>query len=183
MHFIKFKQALSAALCISLIAVLAVPAVAAQAAAPCGCGEVVHVWIDGFGQALYYDEGTPEETRAPKSDTSSLMGDIPGLLLGAARSVLSFSWDPLAVGISEILLRMMVYYRLDENGNSVAPISSHWVIDPEQEHETNPRYSFRYDFRADPFDVAAQLNDFNATPPKHGVELRGTVMSCYARYY
>ena len=163
MCYRKLKQVLSAALCVCLVAVLAVPAGAAEAPAPCGCGEVVHVWIDGFGQALYYDEGGPEEQRAPKSDTSKLAGDIPGLLTGVARSLLSFSWEPFAKSLSEMLLNAMVYYRLDEHGNSVAPITSHWVMNPGQDHKTSPKYGFRYDFRADPFDIAVQLDEFIET--------------------
>jgi len=163
MCYRKLRQALSAALCVCLIAVLTVPCGAAEASAPCDCGEVVHVWIDGFGQALYYDEGGPEEQKAPKSDTSKLTGDIPGLLAGIARSILCRSWEPLTAGISGMLLNVMVYYRLDEYGNSVAPITSHWVMNPEQDHKASPKYSFRYDFRADPFDIAGQLDEFIET--------------------
>jgi len=53
-----------------------------------------------------------------------------------------------------------VWEKLDEYGNSIAPLTSNWKIDPEQNHKTQPKYNFRYDFRIDPFDAAAQLNDF-----------------------
>ena len=159
-----YKRTISAALCVCMAALLLAPAAASAASpAPCACGEVLQVWVDGFGQALFYDEGTPEEAKAPKSDTSQLAADIPALLLGALKSVLTCSWTPLVRSLGQLLLNVMVYYRLDECGESVAPITSHWKIDPGQDHATNARYGFRYDFRVDPFDVAEQLNDFIET--------------------
>jgi len=156
------KRLLAILLCLCMLAVL-IPAHSAAASVDCDCGEIVHVWIDGFGQALFYDEGTPEESRASKSDTSNLARDVLGLFPGVLRSVVAFSWEPFIKALSEILLNVMVYYRLDENGVSAAPITSHWILDPEQDHETNPKYSFRYDFRMDPFDIAEQLDDFIET--------------------
>ena len=156
------KRFLAVLLCVCMLAVL-VPVRAAAAPGDCGCGQVVHVWIDGFGQALFYEEGTEEETRAPKSDTSNLTGDIFGLFPGAMRSIFTFSWEPFIKALSEILLNVMVFYRLDEHGASVAPITSTWKLDPDQDHEAEPRYGFRYDFRMDPFDIAEQLDEFIET--------------------
>ena len=164
MRIRKAKTLLSVLLCVCLIAALAFPAFAAR---DCGCGEVVHVWLGGFGQALYYDEGGPQEQKAKKSDTSGVVQALPALLPAAVRSAGEGSWSPFVKALSGILADVMVYYRLDENGKSIAPISSSWVLDETQDHSAEPKYLFRYDFRLDPFDLAAQLNDFIETLCAH----------------
>ena len=159
----KIKFSCSALLCVCLLAAaLALPASAAGAT-PCDCGEVVHVWVEGFGSSLYYNEGTPEEIRAEQFVTDNIMSDLPGVFTGAAKTLQTLSWEPLAEGLSDVFLGIMGQWQLDEYGNSIAPLSSNWKIDPEQDHRTQPKYNFRYDFRIDPFDAAAQLNEFIET--------------------
>jgi len=154
------KRFLAAVLCLGLVAAaLALPASAA-APKPCACGEVLHVWVDGFGSPLYYDEGTPQERQAGQADTGNLLRDLPGVFLGAAKTLFTLRWEPLAEGLSDLFLGITGHWQLDEHGNSVQPLSSHWKIDPTQDHTTQPQYNFRYDFRIDPFIAAAQLNEF-----------------------
>jgi len=156
------KKTLALALSIALLfAALLIPAHAAQK--PCDCGEVLQVWVDGFGQALFYDEGAPEEREAGMMVMDDIMSSIPPLLLGAAMTLPTLSWDPLAEGISGVLYSMLGHLQLDENGKSIEPIGSHWVIDEKQDHKAQPEFWFRYDFRMDMFEIAAQLDDFIET--------------------
>jgi len=150
------------ALLAGLALLLPVFALPAQAAAPCGCGEVIQVWADGFGQALYYHEGTPDEEKAELFTTDNLMDGLKELLRGIGRSILCRSWDPLARGIAELAMGMLGHLRLDLHGQSIAPIGSHWVIDDNQaaNHAGRANFSFRYDYRMDPFELADQLDAY-----------------------
>ena len=134
-------------------------------AAGCGCGEVVQVWVDGFGQALYYDEGTPEEREAGTIHTDGILPSLKWVARGGARSLRQRDWTPFAEGLGQVMYALLGHLRVDERGKSVEPIGSHWVIDGEQvkDHTNTPEFWFRYDFRMDPFELAAQLNDFIET--------------------
>ena len=150
-----------------LWAVCAMPAGASAASGggACGCGEVLQVWVDGFGQALFYDEGTPDEREAGIIRTDGILPSLKWVALGGALGLRYRSWLPVAGGIGQILFGLMGHLRIDEHGKSVEPIGSHWVIDENQvkNHKDEPEFWFRYDFRMDPFELAAQLNEFIET--------------------
>ena len=155
------KKFLSALLCAALM--LGLCLLPAQAAPACGCGEVLQVFMDGWGQDLFYDEGTPGETKAEMADTSQIWPNLPAVLWGAVCTLFTGNWDYLAKGAAALVLGMMGSMRMDENGQSVLPITSHWKLDPAQDHRTRPEFYFRYDYRLDLFDIAAELNDFIET--------------------
>jgi len=148
-----------------LLPVCMLPAQANAAASGCDCGEVIQVWVDGFGQALYYHEGTQEQARAEMFVTDNLAAGLKGLLPGIGRSILCRSWDPLAKSLSSMLMGMLGHLRLDEFGESIEPIGCHWVIDDGHaaNHAARPGFSFRYDYRMDPFELAEQMDDFIET--------------------
>ena len=150
------------AVVLSLAMLWAVFCVPASGAAKCACGEVVQVWVDGFGQALFYDEGTPEEREAGIVRTDGILPSLKWVALGGALSAAYRSWLPFAGGLGQVLYALMGHLRVDEHGRSVEPIGSHWVIDEDQAkgHRERPEFWFRYDFRMDPFELAAQLNEF-----------------------
>ena len=160
-----------AAVLVSLALLLPIFTVAAEVeaadmlAAPCGCGEVVQVWVDGFGTPLYYNEGTPAQAMAEMIITDTLTPDLKGLLKGVAISVLRCSWEPLAASISKVLFGLMGHLQVDETGRSVEPLSSHWTISDSQarDHANRPGFNFSYDYRMDPFELAVQLDDFIET--------------------
>ena len=149
--------------CLLLCACLAVVAgyVPADAAANgCGCGEVVQVFLNGFGSPLYYDFGTPAQEEAGIARTDNLAFGVGQLLRGAGRSAWERSWSPLASGIGSLAFSLMGHLRMDAQGRSVEPITSGWTLDAAQDHTERPGYDFHFDFRIDPFEAAAQLNDF-----------------------
>ena len=157
------KKIVAVLLCAVFLLVMAMPHAAAKGEKACNCGEVVQIFVDGFGQPLYYNEGTPEEEQAGLIDTGGILPAIPGLLLGILRSLLSGSAAPFAQSLADMMAGMMGNLLLDLDSKSIAPVSSNWLIDPKQDHKTSPEFAFRYDFRLDPFEIAAQLNDFIET--------------------
>jgi len=153
----KFKRILCAALCaVLLLGALAIPA----GAKACACGEVVQVYVDGFAGALYYNYGTPEQEEAGMARTDDLPAGIWQLLRGVGLGVWRRSWEPVAGGLGALMFSIMGHLAMDANGESIAPITSRWRLDPEQDHLERPEYRFHYDFRIDPFVAAAQLNEF-----------------------
>jgi len=162
------RKILSIILCAALLSgFLSLPANAKAAAPACKCGKVVEVFISGFGSSLYYDQGTPEERKAEFTSTENLAADIFKLLGGMMLSMITFNTDHLADGVSNLIWGMLGHVRLDERGKSVEPIGSHWNIDYEKDHTESPSYGFSYDFRIDPFEAAAQLNEFIEALCKH----------------
>jgi len=153
----KFRQVLCVVLCIAML--LAASVIPAQAKA-CGCGEVVRIFMDGFGSTLYYNYGTPGQVEAGMARTDDLAFGIGRLFRGAGLSVWERSWDPLANGLGTLFMGIMGHLRMDLQGNSVEPITNRWRIDPRQDHRESPQYTFHYDFRIDPFEAAKQLNEF-----------------------
>ncbi|MCL2300779.1 MAG: hypothetical protein FWC27_11625 [Firmicutes bacterium] len=155
----KMKQVLAFLLCAALLAaVLALPAGAAQA---CGCGEVLQVFVDGFGgNALFYDEGTPEQREVGLAVTDNLAGDIFKALGWLALTPVSRGGKSIANAFGAVLGGMMGHLAMDERGRSVEPITAHWKIDKKKDHTKNPEYKYEYDWRGDPFEAAAGLNDF-----------------------
>ncbi len=155
------RRGIAFLLCAATIAAMfCLPASAADA--KCKCGEVLQVWIDGFGQPLYYNEGKPNEREAGNIQTDAIMPGLLEILKGAGQSAVQGEWEPLAAGLSELVYGMLGHWQLDKHGKSVEPIGSHWVIDEAQvkNHKKEPEFWFRYDFRMDPFDIAKQLHQF-----------------------
>ena len=156
----KIKRILCAALCVCVILAAAVIPAGAKS---CDCGQVIHIHTSGFGSALYYNYGTPEQEKAGIARTDDLAHGIGQVFRGAGLSVWERSWDPLAAGLGEAAWGVLGHNALDANGRSIAPITSHWRINPEQNHRENPEYNFNYDYRLDPFELADQLNAFIET--------------------
>jgi len=153
----KLKRILCALVCACLLAGAGV--VPAQAKA-CNCGEIVQVYMEGFGSTLYYDYGTPEQRKAEMAELDDLAFGIGRLFQGVGLGLWKRSWDPVATGISATVHSIMGHMAMDANGRSILPISDHWRIDPNQNHRERPEFRFHYDFRIDPFEAARQLNEF-----------------------
>ena len=159
-NHMKIKQILCAVLCAALLLGAAMIPVEAKS---CNCGEVLQVYMEGFGSSLYYDYGTPEQHKAEMAEMDGLVPGIGRVLQGVGRGVLQWSWNPVAEGLGAGAESVLGHLAMDTNGKSIAPITEHWRIDPEQDHREKPEYRFHYDFRIDPFEAAAQLNEFIET--------------------
>jgi len=149
---------LAVLLCAALLAAVAVvPAGAEQA---CECGAVVQVYLDGFGCALFYDIGTPEQRQVGVSITDNLTADIFRLLGKVLLSLVTFNSKFAADGVVDLLMSLMGHLCMDEQGRSIEPITEIWRLDEGRDHTASPEYTFTYDWRIDPYDAADQLHEF-----------------------
>ncbi|MCL2446094.1 MAG: hypothetical protein FWD06_04955 [Oscillospiraceae bacterium] len=140
-----------------------------QAAAPrCNCDTVLQVWVDGWGQTLFFDEGTENQRGQGPIRTDRIVRSVPGVLWGATRTTLSFfnpwrrpgfHYEYFVRGLANAAENMLGHLQIDEHGNSVYPLTSTWYI-ADQCHIEHPEFWFIYDFRQCPFESARQLNDF-----------------------
>ncbi|MCL1952048.1 MAG: hypothetical protein FWF60_04390 [Oscillospiraceae bacterium] len=153
----KLKRIFGVLLCACLLAAAACVPVEAKS---CDCGEVVQIYMDGFGSPLYYNYGTPEQEEAGMSRTDHLAGGVWDVVKGIGASVLRWSWAPFASGAGSLVKSIVGHIAMDAQGRSVEPITNHWRLDPAQDHRQNPEFTFHYDFRIDPFESAAQLHEF-----------------------
>ena len=132
-----------------------------NATEPCDCGEVVQVFLDGFGGPLFYNQGLPDQRRTGLIETDNLTVPILKMLgwLGLS-AILPFSGKLFAKGVTKLLFGLMGHLRMDEQGRSIQPISNNWRIDKAKDHTQSPEYWFDYDWRICPFEAAAQLHAF-----------------------
>jgi len=157
MKHTKIRRVLCAALCACLLLAAAYIPAGAKA---CSCGEVVQIYMEGFGSSLYYNYGTPEQEKAETANMDDLAFGIGRLFRGVGLGLWQRSWAPVASGIGTVATGVLGHLALDADGKSIQPISEHWRLDPNQDHRERPEYRFHYDFRIDPFEAAAQLNEF-----------------------
>lgn len=54
----------------------------------------------------------------------------------------------------------IAHIAVNRYGKSILPVTKTWKLDPSQDHKTDSAYEFLYDYRIDPFEAAALLNDF-----------------------
>jgi len=156
----KRKRILCAALCAALLLGAAYLPASAKA---CDCGEVVQVYMEGFGSSLYYDYGTPAQRKAEMAEMDGLAFGVGRVFRGLRLGVWQRSWDPVASGLGAGAASVLGHLAMDLEGKSIAPISEHWRLDPEQDHRERPEYRFHYDYRIDPYEAADQLNEFIET--------------------
>ncbi|MCL2194798.1 MAG: alpha/beta hydrolase [Oscillospiraceae bacterium] len=170
----KTRRILAAALCVALLlSALALPASAMESTAQAtptshDCALVPIVWIEGFGQALFRDQGTPNERVQRPVNIAGLFRGLPGLIGGAFTTAFSFrpfqiprlNLDPLARGIAGLLQHMTGHLQLDIYGQCMASLTANWRIDPNQCHQTNRQFQFEHDYRMCPFVTASLLHDF-----------------------
>ena len=128
----------------------------------CDCGNAPVVFVEGIGTTLYLkDENGEEKTAFPMSTDiilTSLAKFIPTVVISTTFGGWSSFSDSLALFAGELFSEV----DCDENGNSVLPVYAEEPDEPlldEHENGTNI-YSFRYDWRLDPYQTAEKLDAY-----------------------
>lgn len=158
------KKTIKAVLSIvlALAVVFGTTAAAFAENAECDCDEIPVVFVDGIGTTLYIkDENGEEKTVFPMSTDiilSSLVKFIPTVIISTVFGGWSSFSDSLALFAGDLFSEI----DCDENGDSVLPVYAHSPDDVLVEVHTDGenRYSFRYDWRLDPYVTAQELDAY-----------------------
>ena len=149
-------------LCLTLAVVLlcAVPAVGARAAG-CNCGDIPRIGIPGIGDTLLMNAGTPEEAQVGVADAEGLKEQLVPILSGLTAAVARRSWDKAADAFIALAWGMLGHLQVGLDGKSVQPVTARPSDDPaKRDHREKQGFGFKYDWRMDPWETAAQLNDY-----------------------
>jgi hypothetical protein len=124
-------------------------------------GVVPRIYLTGFGSAIYYNEGKPEQELVSVANTDGIEETIfldllPALAGGAA----TLNAETAANGVNALLYDLMGHLACDKSGNTIAPISVTPRLDTKQDHQKEPQYDYLYDWRLDMVDAAEGLYAF-----------------------
>ena len=119
------------------------------------------VQVHGFSyQELYLDKDdtSSDVIWPPTSDTifTAVKDSIPYL----AKFAVTRDWDTLGTQLAPIVRKIFEPAFLDENGNPQGNTGIYFEYPTKEEVIENPEQLFEYDWRLDPIETAAQLNDF-----------------------
>lgn len=119
------------------------------------------VYVHGFmASSIVADKDDPNSEKYFPIDTKQIVSGVMLAVPALGKLVLKQDWDAFGEAISPVLEKIFdgVYNNPDgsANGNS-----GHYFEYPtEQEVKDSEIVKFSYDWRADPVDIASQLNDF-----------------------
>lgn len=166
------KTLLSVFLSLSLVFAMIVPALAVEG---CNCGNAPVVQVRGIGETLYDENGN--EIFSADNIVKGILPEIPKL----ADFLLTQNIDAFVTAVSNAVSAIFgpVLYDNDMNRDSVVtvdnssePIEAYMDLEnPEGSEQTlavmlyeelgeNHSYLFVYDWTGNPFEIAADLNDF-----------------------
>ena len=163
------KRAFSLLLCLALLC--AVVALGAQAKEKsCGCGVVPTIWVPGIGGGFIVDYGTAQQRSIGMMDedrgAEEWIKDLLPVLTNVIAAAATQSWDKGADALHALGFGLLGHLQMDERGQSVYPVTMRATVNPAQDHTQNRHYQFDYDWRADPMQTAAALNDYVAQVKK-----------------
>ena len=128
----------------------------------CNCGNIPVIFVTGFAYTeLVANAGTEEEYGAFGVETEAITDMIKRLILPLFRLLFTGDYDTFAHKLSAEVNTLFFDASCDVNGNPNNPTVDIELYDPPSPyHFRNTRSVFRYDWRKDVFDLAAELNDY-----------------------
>lgn len=162
-------------LCIilSLILIFSAPAGAvASAASGCNCGKSPVVFVRGFGANLYLnpESENPEMVFPPSSD--AVKAAVPDIISAVNALLITKDNDKFMDSIIAVMYSLMGHIECDDNGNSAENVGAICPLPTVDTHKNRTysfdanadvecgEFEFEYDWRIDPMEVAADLNEY-----------------------
>lgn len=156
------KKILAILLSVILAFSLSVYVFAQSESDECKCGHIPVVFVTGFAYTeLVANAGTPEEYGAFGVESEAITQMIKGLILPLVSLIFTRDYDSFAHRLSADVMELFYDASCDENGVPKNPtVDIERFEPPTAEHYENDYFTFRYDWRKDIFDIAAELNDY-----------------------
>lgn len=128
----------------------------------CDCGNIPVIFVTGFAYTeLVANAGTPDEYGAFGVETEAITDMIKRLVLPLVELIFTGNYDKFAHKLSAEVNDLFYDASCDENGNPKNPTVDIEIYEPPSPyHYRNTKSTFRYDWRKDVFDIAAELNDY-----------------------
>jgi len=153
------KKPLALILCIAMLLGLASPVFAADM--PCECGTSPVIYVAALGSAgIYANKGTEDETLLFRPDTNALLKDAAGLIPAAAKLFVTGKVDAFGDALIHFVNKAFGELALDGNGDSLPHVTADIGMPAVHEHSLTQDWYFGYDFRLDPYEHAARLNEW-----------------------
>ena len=154
------KKLISVLLCVSMIFCVASPAASALSG-KCDCGYEPTIYVGPLGNSTIYENPDTEDERELYRPTAEMIiGIVADVLPAAICLAVTKDYDKFADRVCASLNGAMGALALDGDGNSAENVAVKPEIPDDPTHGPDSDYYFHYDWRLDPVEIAAQLDDF-----------------------
>ncbi len=128
----------------------------------CDCGSTPTVFVTGINtKEIYRNPGQPNEEIIFPPDVNGIMKLISNKdILNLSNFLLTKNYSKLSEAVNSVFLKAMRDFGCDANGNIKENTGIKWDYSDNRYTNHGGEYSFYYDWRLDPMDVAKQLDDF-----------------------
>lgn len=128
----------------------------------CDCGNIPVIFVTGFAYTeLVANAGTEDEYGAFGVETEAITDMVKRLVLPLFELIFTGNYDKFAHKLSAEVNDLFYDASCDVNGNPNNPTVDIEIYEPPSPyHFRNTKSTFRYDWRKDVFDIAAELNDY-----------------------
>lgn len=128
----------------------------------CNCGNIPVIFVTGFAYTeLVANAGTEDEYGAFGVETEAITDMVKRLVLPLFELIFTGNYDKFAHKLSSEVNDLFYDASCDANGNPNNPTVDIEIYEPPSPyHFRNTKSTFRYDWRKDIFDIAAELNDY-----------------------
>lgn len=120
-----------------------------------------YIYIHGFAANVLYDDPTSPDAKAIfPPETDAIMDTVKEALPAFALYALNKDGDKLAESIVPVFLKLFEPVFLDNEGNVPNKSGVKFSYPSKSSIKANSNLEFGYDWRLDPVEIAAQLNDY-----------------------
>ncbi|MBR6620756.1 MAG: hypothetical protein IKK85_10450 [Clostridia bacterium] len=154
------KSALSILLALTLV--FGTAAIAFAEKAECDCGDAPVVFVEGIGTTLYLKDKNGEEKTAFPMSTDIILTSLAKFIPTVLISTTFGGWNSFSKSLALFAGELFSEVDCDENGDSVLPVYAEEPDEPLVSEHTDGTniYSFRYDWRLDPYETAKKLDKY-----------------------
>ncbi len=152
----SLKRLFCAILCLVLILT---PVVSSYAAGIDAKIPIVHV--TGIGRPIYKNPGTDSQTPVFPPSNEAISSMVKQLVLPLGRLALTKDWDKFSYSLADAIGNLFSDFACNDDGTAQDDVGINWSYPRIKSNYTRgDTYTFTYDWRTDPYEIAAQLNDF-----------------------